>query len=90
MDKGVWEKAIREDAHKKVVGSCNRCKGRIRAEKGEGISAVKRRERRSERVCEGTAKEGLHSAVEITTNGAGVLCRKEGWEEEDGAGLPVS
>ena len=26
-------------------------------------------------------------AVEVTANGAGVLCREEGWEEENGARL---
>ena len=90
MDKGIWEEAVRKNAHKKVVGSCNRCEGRICAKEGEGVSVVKGGERRGERVCEGIAEEGLHSAVEITTNSASVLCRKEEWEEEDGAGLPLS
>ncbi len=26
----------------------------------------------------------------ITTNSTGVLCREEGWKEEDGSGLPIS
>jgi len=51
---------------------------------------IKGGEGRSKRVCEGTAEEGLHSAVKITTNGASVFCRKKGWEEEDGVGLPIS
>ena len=89
MDKGVWKEAVRKDAHQKIVGSCNRYEGRICAEKGEGISVVKRGERRSKGVCKRTAEEGLHSAVEITTNGAGVLCGEEGWEEEDGSGLLI-
>ena len=87
MDKGVWEEAIGEDAHKKVVRSRNRCEGRICAEKGEGVSIVKGGERRSERVCEETAEEELHLAVEITANSASVLCGEERWEEKDGAEL---
>ena len=63
MDKGVWKEAVRKDAHEKIVGSRNRCEGRICAEKREGISIVKGRERRSERVCEGTAEEGIYPAV---------------------------
>ena len=87
MDKSVWKKAIREDAYKKVVGSCNRCERGVCAKEGKGVSIVKGRKGRGERVCEGTAEEGLHSAVEIITNGAGVLCRKERWEEKDGVRL---
>ena len=90
MDKGIWKEVVGEDAHQKVVGLCNRYEGRICAEEGEGISVVKEGERRGERVCKGTAEKGLHSAIEITTNGAGVLCREKGWEKEDGAGLSLS
>ena len=28
-------------------------------------------------------------AVEVATNGASILCEEEGWEEEDGPGLPI-
>ena len=90
MDKSVWKKAVREDADEEAIGSHDRGKGRIYAKEGEGVSVVKREERRGERVCEGTAEEGLHLAVEITTNSASILCRKKEWEEEDGAGLPLS
>ena len=90
MNKGIQEEAVGKNAHKKIVGLCNRCERRICAKEGEGVSVVKGGERRGKRVCKGTAKKGLHSVVEITTNGAGILCRKEGWEEKDGAELPVS
>ena len=43
MNKGVWEEAIGENAHKKSVGSRNRRKGGIHAEKREDISFVERR-----------------------------------------------
>jgi len=90
VNKGVWEEAIGEDAYKKVVGSCNRCERGVCAKEGKGVSVVKGRERRGERICEGTVAEGLHSAVEVTTNGTSIFCGEEGWEEEDGAGLPIS
>ena len=89
IDKGVWEEAVGKDVYKKVVGSCNRCERRVCAKEGEGVSAVKGRKGRSERICEGTVAEGLHLAIEITANGASVLCRKERWEEEDGARLQI-
>jgi len=47
--------------------------------KREGISSVKRRKRESQRIHEGAVEEGLHLAVEVTTNGAGVLCGEKGW-----------
>ena len=51
MDKSVWEKAIGENANKEGVGSCDRCEGRVCTKKREDVSVVKRRKRRSERVC---------------------------------------
>ena len=79
VDKGVWEEAVRENAHKEIVGSRNRCKKGVCAKEGEGVSVVKGRKRRDEGICEGTVAEGLHLAVEVTANDAGVLCREEGW-----------
>jgi len=90
VDKGVWEEAIGEDAYKKIVGSRDRCEGGIHAEERKGIPTVKRRERRSKRICEGTTEEGLHSAVEVTINSARIFCGEEGWEEKDGARLQIS
>ena len=79
MDKDVWEEAVRNDTDKEVVRSCNRCEEGVYAMKREGIPFVQRRKERGERVCKGTTEERLHSAIEVTTNGAGVLCWKEGW-----------
>ena len=87
MNKGIWKEAVGENAHEVIVGSRYRCKRGVCAMEGKGVSVVKGRKRRGEGICEGTVAEGLHLAVEITANGAGVLCREEGWEEEDGAGL---
>jgi len=43
MDKGVWEEAVRKDAYKKIVGSCNRYEGGVYATKREGVPFVERR-----------------------------------------------
>ena len=89
VDKGVWKEAVRENAHEKIVGSCDRCEGGVYAKERESVPFIERRERGSERVYKGTAEKGLHSAIEVTINGAGVLCWKKEWEEEDGTRLPV-
>jgi len=90
VDKGVWEEAVGENAHKEIVGPRNRSKRGICAEERESISLVEGRKGRSKRVRKGTAEERIHSAIQIAANGTSVLCRKEGWEEEDGAGLSLS
>jgi len=90
VNKGVWEEAVRKDAYKEVVGSHDRCEERVYAMKREGVPLVKRREGGDERVCKGAVEKGLYPAIEVTADSAGVFCRKKGWEEEDGTGLPVS
>ena len=90
MNKSIWEETIREDADEEGIGPHNRCEGRICTKEGEGVFAVKRGKRGGERICKRAAEERIHSAVEITANGTGVLCRKKGWEKEDGSRLPVS
>ena len=87
MNKGVWEEAVREDANKKNMESCNRCKKGVHVKKREGVSVVKRRKGGGERVCKGIVEEGIHLAIEVTTNGASILCREERWKEADSARL---
>ena len=53
------------------------------------VYPLSREERRSEGVREGTVEKRIHSAVQVITNSAGVLCRKKGWEEENGIGLQI-
>jgi len=79
VDKGVWEEAVGENAHEKIVGSHNRCKRGVYAMKMEGISSVKRRKRGSQGIHEGAVEEGVHLAVEVTANSASVLCGEKGW-----------
>ena len=71
------------------MGSYNRCTERVCTEEGEGVSVVKRGKGRGKRICKGAVKKGIHLAVKITANGAGVLYREERWEEKDGTGLQV-
>ena len=48
MDKNVWEEAIREDAYKKIVRSCDRCERGVCAKKGK-VYPLSREEREEER-----------------------------------------
>ena len=73
-----------------IVGSHNRCEGGVYFTERESIPFVKRRERGGKRVRKRAVKEGVHLAIQITTNGTGIFCGKEGWEEKDGARLQVS
>ena len=63
MDKSVWEEAVREDANKKVMGPCDRCKGRVYTKEEKGVPIVKRGEEEGERVCEGAVEEGIYPTI---------------------------
>jgi len=89
MDKSIQGKTIREDANEKGIGSHNRSKGRVCTKEGEIISIIKGRKRGSKGVCSRVAKEGVHLTIQVTTDGASILCRKEEWEEVDSTRLPV-
>ena len=90
MDKGVWEEAIRKDANKEVVRSCDRDEGRVCTMKRKGIPTVKREERGGKGIYERTIEKRIYLAIEVTTNSAGILCRKERQKETNGARLQVS
>ena len=90
MDKGVWKEAIRKDANKEVVGSCDRDEGRVCTTKRKGIPTIERGERGGKGICERTIEKRIYLAVEVTTNSTGILCGEERWEETDGARLQVS
>jgi len=90
MDKGVQEEAIRKDANKEVVESCDRDEERVCTIKRKGIPTVERGERGGKRICERTIEERIYPAIKVTTNSASILCREERQEETDGARLQVS
>jgi len=71
------------------MGPCNGDKRRICAEEEESVPIVKRRKRECERVYLGVAEKGIYSAIEVITNGASILCRKEGWKETNGTRLQI-
>ena len=77
MDKGIWEKSVRENANEETIGSCDRHEGGFCTEERESIPIVEREKRRGEGVHLGAAKEGIYLAVKVTSNGVSVLCRKE-------------
>ena len=89
MDKGIWEEAIGENANKEGVGSCNRCKGRVCSEEGEGVSTIKRREEGGEDVYRRTVKKRIYLTIKVTTDGASVLCKEKRWKKENGPGLSI-
>jgi len=45
--------------------------------KRKGIPIIERREGGDKRICERTVAEGIHPAVKVTTNGAGIFCGEE-------------
>jgi len=63
IDKDVWKEAVRKNANKKNMGSCDRGEGGVHTIKREGIPFVERGEGGSKRICEGTTKEGIHPAI---------------------------
>jgi len=90
MDKGVREEAIRKDANKEVVGSCDRDERRVCTTKRKGIPTVERGERGGKGICERTIEERIYLAIKVTTNGTGILCGEKRRKETDGARLQVS
>jgi len=75
LTRKVWDHAIKRGVH---------------TTKRKGIPTVERRERGGKRICERTVAKGIYLAVKVTTNGTGILCEEERWEEMNGAGLQIS
>jgi len=71
------------------MGLCDRGEGRVCAKEGEGLPTVKGGKRGGERVYQRAIMERIYLTVKITTDSASILCRKKGWEEVDGTGLPI-
>ena len=90
MDKSIQKKTIREDADEEGMRSCDRDEGRICAEKRESVPVVKGRKEGGEGVHKRTVEKGLYLTIKVTTDGAGILCGKEGWKKVDGTRLPIS
>jgi len=90
VDKNVWQETIGENAHAKNLEPCHQHERRICAKEEESIPDVKRRKRGGAEVYTGATEERIHLILQVTSNGASVLCRKEEWKKEDGTELSVS
>jgi len=77
------------NAHTKNLGPCHQHEGGIYAKEGESIPVVKRREREGTEIHTGATEERVHPALQVASNGTSVLCRKKGWEKENGVRLLV-
>ena len=55
----------------------------------ENLSLVQQRKRRSERVYSEAKKEEIYLTIKVTTDCTIILCRKEGWKEENGTRLLI-
>ena len=71
------------------MGSYNKDEKRVCAKEGEGLPTVKGGKRGGEKVYQRVVIERIYPTVKITTDGAGIFCRKKGWEEADSAGLLI-
>ena len=69
--------------------SCDRSKGGVCAEEEKSILIIERGKRRTKGVCSRAAKKRVYPTIKITIDGAGILCREEGWKEANSAGLQV-
>ena len=69
------------------MGPHDRDKGGICAKEGESVPIVEGRKRGGKGIYSRAAEERIYLAVQVTTNSASILCRKEEWKKTDGAGL---
>jgi len=81
------EEAIGEDANEKGMGSCNRSKEMVCTMKEESLSIVEGGKGGGERIHQRAVTERIYLTIKVTTDGASILCREEGWKEEDGPEL---
>ena len=71
------------------MGPCNRSERRMCTKEGKGLSVVEGGKGGGERVYQRAVAKRIYPTIKITTDSASILCRKKGWEEVDGAGLPI-
>ena len=71
------------------LGPCHLHERRVHAQKGEGVSAIKRGKRGGMGVHTGTTEERIHLTLKVASDSASIFCRKEEQKEIDGAGLQV-
>jgi len=69
------------------MGPCNRHEERIHAKERKGVPVVQRRKERSARVYFQIIEERVYQILKVVPNSTSILCGKERWKEENGAGL---
>jgi len=87
VGKGIWKKEVRKNASTKNLGPCHRVEERIYTKKEKGILTVQRGKGGGASICRRPAKKKIHPTFQVTPNITSILCSKEGWYMEDGAGL---
>ena len=69
------------------MGPCDRIKERVCAEKRKGVFFIKGEKRRSTSICGESTVKRVYSTIKIATDFTSTICRKEKWQEKDGARL---
>ena len=87
VGEGIWKKEVRKNASTKNLGPCYRVEERIYTKKEKGILTVQRGKGGGASICRRPAKKKIHPTFQVTPNITSILCSKEGWYMEDGAGL---
>ena len=81
------KKASEKNADQKDMRLYYWYKERICTKKREGVSIVKKEERRSAQVYLQTIEKRVYQTLKVASNSTSILCRKEEWEEVNGVGL---
>ena len=77
MNLYLWKESKWENTDEKTIGSHDRSKGRIYAEKGEGVSIVEGREERDTWVYWRTIEERVHQILKVTSNSISFFVEKK-------------
>jgi len=83
-------KVFGKNTHKENLRLHNQTEERIFAEKREGLSVVKKKERRSKRVYSRIDKEEVYKTNKVTTDSTSIFYGKEEWKEKNSLGLLIS
>jgi len=71
LAKNSWRGCLQD------LGPYNRYEGEVCTEEREGISIVKRREKRGMRIHTRATEEIIYPTFKVISNSTSVLCRKE-------------
>jgi len=77
VKKSIWKKEVKKDTSAKSLGSCHKVEKRVYTKEGEGLLAVKRKERGGASICKRSAKKGIYSTFQVTSNFSSTFCGKK-------------